>query len=123
MRPRPRILTDMPNADFPSDEEIARGAPDTVRAAEAWLAEHDRETAALLAQIDAQAERWKRGGDPEEPSEKYRYTGGASHVPTQYEGQTCEEVGPEARRRTSRRIQFADGMMTTIKFKLLEPVT
>ena len=98
--------------------------------AERWLAEYQREGASEIAKLDAEFERWKLPdaeferlpAAEEPPPRRFRYVGDAAHVPAEYVGQACVVVG-DARRKTSVRVAFEDGLRTSIKAKLLEPVT
>ena len=58
------------------------------------------------------------------PPEIFRYVGGCSRVPDRYVGEVCRlAVGrPPARRLTSRRVEFEDGFVVTMKARLLQPI-
>ena len=49
----------------------------------------------------------------EERPAKYRYRGGCRHLPPEYVGKLCAVIG-EARRQTSVRVAFSDGLVTTL---------
>ena len=143
MRPRPRMFEE-PNADFPSDEQIKRGAPASMSAAEAWLAEREAARGDAFEDwfeqwknepADEWFEQWKN--EPaddvlferytavtpaaEERPQRLRYRGGQAHVPAEYVGKLCVVIGA-ARRATSVRVRFEDGLTTTVKQKLLEEI-
>ena len=108
-------MAEEPSCDFPSDEEIEQSAPSTVAQAERWLAEwFERRKLGDPAEPPAAEEE-------EPPPQRFRYIGGASHVPETYDDQVCVLVG-EARRQRSRRVAFEDGLVTSIKVKLLEEI-
>jgi hypothetical protein len=58
------------------------------------------------------------------PPEIFRYMGGCLRVPERYIGEVCRlAVGrPPARRLTSRRVEFEDGFVVTMRARLLHPI-